>query len=106
MNLALKTSWLFHAAAEDSNDKLRHLALQLNQDVEMAIVNSKPVPPGSSVYTPSLNVHVPDLFKRRRAVHKLRTTGLVDPSLKVASTSLKAQTSAVRFEILLVCSSQ
>lgn len=74
MHLALKSSWLFQSAAGEGTLETNEHSIQLNQEIEMAIVNSKPVPPGSASYSPSLEASVPDLFERRKAVNKLQTT--------------------------------
>lgn len=79
MHLALKSSWLFQSSCGESGgseaqSNLHELSVQLNQDIEMAIVNSKAVPPGSAAYSPSLEVSVPDLFERRKAVNRLYQT--------------------------------
>lgn len=74
MHLALKSSWLLQSAAGEGSAETNEHSIQLNQEIEMAIVNSKPVPPGSAIYSPSLEVSVPDLFERRKAVNKLQTT--------------------------------
>lgn len=74
MHLALKSSWLFQSALGEGTDE--H-SVQLSQEIEMAIVNSKPVPPGSASYSPSFEVLVPDLFERRKAVNKLQTSHIL-----------------------------
>lgn len=74
MHLALKSSWLFQASICECPPETNEHATQLTQEIEMAIVNSKPVPPGSAAYTPSLEASIPDLFERRKAVSKLKTT--------------------------------
>ncbi|KEP62639.1 UNVERIFIED_CONTAM: phosphatidylinositol 3- and 4-kinase [Hammondia hammondi] len=92
MHLALMASWLYQSMVEDKVAGLEEPAQKMTQEVEMAVVNSKPLGAGThqSGWNPSVeteeqgqrgreergrnseNAFAIDLFKRRRIVQLIR----------------------------------
>lgn len=71
MHFALKGSWLFHSAVEDRIDRLSEAASKMREEMEMAVVNSKPfsgnaAEPGQLTPSHAFPQKSPDLFLRRK----------------------------------------
>lgn len=72
MHLALKAHWFFQAAFEDKLTGLSDVASKLREEIEMAVVNSKPSLRDSILdraddgFRPVMNSKTPDLFLRRK----------------------------------------
>ncbi|CRG97874.1 phosphatidylinositol 4-kinase, putative [Plasmodium gallinaceum] len=78
MHFALKLCWIYHSIVEDNSSKYKDLAQKMIQEIEMAVVNCKPLNNECKTFKENkqsylLDLAYPLLFKRKFILIKIRT---------------------------------
>ncbi|CRH00571.1 phosphatidylinositol 4-kinase, putative [Plasmodium relictum] len=78
MHFALKLCWLYHSIVEDNSSKYKDLAQKMIQEIEMAVVNCKPLNNECKSFKEDkqsylLDLAYPLLFKRKFILRKIKT---------------------------------
>ncbi|ANQ08740.1 Phosphatidylinositol 4-kinase [Plasmodium coatneyi] len=77
MHFALKLSWIYHSIVEDNCSKYKDLAHKMTQEIEMAVVNCKPLngkrtSGNENKQSYLLNLAHPLLFKRKHIIRRIK----------------------------------
>ncbi|CAD2108286.1 phosphatidylinositol 4-kinase, putative [Plasmodium vinckei petteri] len=78
MHFALKLNWIYNSIVEDNIPKYKEISQKMIQEIEMAVVNCKPLNSECKIFkedkqTDLLILAYPLLFKRKFIIKKIRT---------------------------------